>query len=129
MITTLKDLKKAYDDGSLDKDTERLTFDNDIVSVYKLIDDGEDKVDFHYNNWKEDAIDIGKEYISKAGSSQLDTMVRMRIMANNEALERAAWEIDGSTINMLEPSIVESTSTSKTCLIEVRENNEFLEKL
>ena len=52
----------------------------------------------------------------------------IRLEACNRALERAAWEIDRSSINDLGPNVIESTSSSTTCLIEIRKNDKLIEK-
>jgi len=52
-----------------------------------------------------------------------------RLEQNNMALERIAYLYDKSTLKDLEEGIIESSSESKTCLIEIRNNNILIEEL
>lgn len=52
-----------------------------------------------------------------------------RLKACNRALERAAWCEDEKVLKDLPEGIIESTSTSTTCLIEIRNNNDLIIKL
>ena len=52
-----------------------------------------------------------------------------RLDACNSALERAAFVIDGSRLQDLQPGIIESTGAATTCLIEIRENNKLINEL
>lgn len=52
-----------------------------------------------------------------------------RLEACNRALEYAAWNYDCSTLDQLEPGVIESTGVGTTCLIEIRNNNEMIKEL
>jgi hypothetical protein len=53
----------------------------------------------------------------------------VRLESCNRELEYAAYNYDGSKLEDLSPGIMESTSVAGSCLIEIRLNNELLEKL
>ena len=52
-----------------------------------------------------------------------------RLEQNNKALERIAFLYDGAIIEDLKEGIIESTSASTTCLIEIRNNKRMTEKI
>lgn len=52
-----------------------------------------------------------------------------RLEACNRALEGAAWCDNGKVLKDLPKGIIESTSISTTCLIEVRNNNDLIVNL
>lgn len=52
-----------------------------------------------------------------------------RLKACNYAMEYAAFNYDGSKLENLEPGIIESTGVSESLLIEVRNNNSFIDEL
>lgn len=52
-----------------------------------------------------------------------------RLVMTNAAMERAAWLADSLTLDDIPEGIIESTGSSMTLLIEVRENKDVIKRL
>ena len=48
------------------------------------------------------------------------------LKSNNQVMEYAAFNYDGSKLSNLKPGLIDSTGVSDSLLIQVRENNEML---